>query len=181
MSVTRKVLGVPKHTETLLPLLYSVNDREIVKNEYMVERVFSRSQTDGEEHNATNTDIDPEMLQDMRYDFAEEINEVKAERLSEIKIQVESDKQRNEKQTKEYYTSIIENLRKFIRNWESDIEMLYDMDEKRVQQLEGARRLAQARIQQIEKEKDDRLTQIREASQIEINENIVSLNLIKII
>jgi hypothetical protein len=121
------------------------------------------------------------MLQDMRYDFAEEINEVKAERLSEIKIQVESDKQRNEKQTKEYYTSIIENLRKFIRNWESDIEMLYDMDEKRVQQLEGARRLAQARIQQIEKEKDDRLTQIREASQIEINENIVSLNLIKII
>ena len=181
MSVTRKVLGVPKHTETLLPLLYSVNEREIVKDEDMVDRVFSRSQTDGEEHNATNTDIDTEMLQDMRYDFAEEISEMKAKRLSEIKLQVESDRQRNEKQTNEYYVSIIDNLQRYIRGWESDIEMLFNVDEKRAQQLQGAIRLAQARIQQMEKEKEDRLTQIREASQIEIGESIVSLNLINII
>jgi len=181
MSVTRRVLGVPKHTETLLPLLYSVNERGIVRNEDMVDRVFSRSQTDGEEHNATNTDIDTEMLQDMRYDFAEEISEMKAKRLSEIKLQVESDRQRNEKQTNEYYASIIDNLRRYIRGWESDIEMLFNVDEKRAQQLQGAIRLAQARIQQMEKEKEDRLTQIREASQIEIGESIVSLNLINII
>lgn len=181
ISVTRKVLGVPKHTETLLPLLYSINDREIVKNEEMVDRVFSRSQTDGEEHNASNRDIDAEMLQDMRYDFAEEISELKSERLSEIKLQVESDRQRNEKQTNEYYASLIDNLRRYIRNWESDIEMLFNVDEKRVQQLQGAIRLAQARIQQMEKEKEDRLIQIREASQIEIGESIVSLNLINII
>ena len=181
MSVTRRVLGLPKHTETLLPLLYSVNEREIVKDEDMVNRVFSRSQTDGEEHNATNTNIDTEMLQDMRYDFAEEISEMKAKRLSEIKLQVESDRQRNEKQTNEYYASIIDNLRRYIRGWESDIEMLFNVDEKRAQQLQGAIRLAQARIQQMEKEKEDRLTQIREASQIEIGESIVSLNLINII
>lgn len=181
MSVTRRILGVPKHTETLLPLLYSVNEREIVKDEDMVDRVFSRSQTDGEEHNATNTDIDTEMLQDMRYDFAEEISDIKAKRLSEIKLQVESDRQRNEKQTNEYYASIIDNLRRYIRGWESDIEMLFNVDEKRAQQLQGAIRLAQARIQQMEKEKEDRLTQIREASQIEIGESIVSLNLINII
>lgn len=181
MSVTRKVLGVPKHTETLLPLLYNVNTREIVNSEDMIDRVFSRSQTDGEEHNATNSDINSEMLQDMRYDFAEEINNVKAERLSEIKLQVESDRQRNEKQTNEYYTSLIDNLRRYIRNWESDIEMNFNIDEKRVQQLQGAIRLAQSQIQQREKEKENRLTQIREASQIEIGESIVSLNLISII
>ncbi len=181
MSVTRKVLGVPKHTETLLPLLYSVNDRKIVKDEDMVNRVFSRSQTDGKEHNATNTDIDTEMLQDMRYDFVEEINEVKDKLLSEIKLQVESDRQRNEKQTNEYYASFIDNQRRYIRNWESDIEMLYNVDDKRVQQLQGVIRLAKTRILQMEKEKEDRLTQIREASQIEIVESIVSLNLINII
>ena len=76
---------------------------------------------------------------------------------------------------------MIDNLRRFVCGWESDIEMLFDVDEKRVQQLQGAIRLAQARIQQMEKEKEDRLTQIREASQIEIGENIVSLNLINII
>ena len=181
MSVTRKVLGFPKHTETLLPLLYSINDREIVKNEDMIDRVFSRSQTDGKEHNATNSDIDTEMLQDMRYDFAEEINEVKAKRLSEIKLQVESDRHRNEKQTKEYYASIIDNQQRFIRSWESDIEMYYNVDEKRVRQLQGVIRLAKDRIQRYEKEKEDRLLQIREASQIEISESVVSLNLINII
>ena len=121
------------------------------------------------------------MLQDMRYDFAEEINVQKSNRLAEIKLQVESDRQRNEKQTNEYYASMIGNLQRFISSWESDIEMLFNVDEKRVQQLQGAIRLAQARILQIEKEKEDRLTQIREASQIEIGESIVSLNLINII
>lgn len=181
MSITRKVLGVPKRTDSLLPLLYSVDEQRVITEETMIDRIFSRSQTEGMEHNASNRDIDPEMLQDMRYDFAEEIIGQKATRMAEIRLQVESDRQRNEKQTNEYYASMIDNLRRFVRGWESDIEMLFDVDEKRVQQLQGAIRLAQARIQQMEKEKEDRLTQIREASQIEIGENIVSLNLINII
>ena len=181
MSITRKVLGVPKRTDTLLPLLYSVDEQRVITEETMIDRIFSRSQTEGTEHNASNKDIEPEMLQDMRYDFAEEITEQKATRMAEIRLQVESDRQRNEKQTNEYYASMIDNLRRFVRGWESDIEMLFNVDEKRVQQLQGAIRLAQARIQQMEKEKEDRLTQIREASQIEIGENIVSLNLINII
>lgn len=181
MSITRKVLGVPKRTDSLLPLLYSVDKQCVITEETMIDRIFSRSQTEGMEHNASNRDIDPEMLQDMRYDFAEEITGQKATRMAEIRLQVESDRQRNEKQTNEYYASMIDNLRRFVRGWESDIEMLFDVDEKRVQQLQGAIRLAQARIQQMEKEKEDRLTQIREASQIEIGENIVSLNLINII
>lgn len=181
MSITRKVLGVPKRTDSLLPLLYSVDEQRVITEETMIDRIFSRSQTEGMEHNASNRDIDPEMLQDMRYDFAEEIAGQKATRMAEIRLQVESDRQRNEKQTNEYYASMIDNLRRFVRGWESDIEMLFDVDEKRVQQLQGAIRLAQARIQQMEKEKEDRLTQIREASQIEIGENIVSLNLINII
>lgn len=181
MSVTRKVLGVPKHTETLMPLLYSVNDNKVIHNEDIVDRVFSRSQTDGVEHNASNSDIDMEMIQDMRYDFAEEISDVKNKRMAEIKLQVESDRQRNEKQTNEYYATVIDNQRRFIRDWEAEIEWLYDSDEKRVRQLQGVIRLAQGRIQQLEKEREDRLTQIREASQIEIGESIVSLNLINII
>lgn len=181
LRVTRKVLGVPKHTETLLPLLYSTNTKEIVRDESMVNRVFSRSQIEGIEHNATNTDIDTEMIQGMRYDFAEEISDVKSKRISEIKLQVESDRHRNEKQTNEYYATVIENQYRFIRNWEMEIEWIYDSDDKRVRQLQGAIRLAQTRIQQLEKEKEDRLTQIREASQIETGESIVSLNLINII
>ena len=181
ISISRKVLGVMKHTETLLPLLYNVNKQEVIADEELVDHVFSRSQTEGKEHNASNEDIDNEMLQDMRYDFAETLSEEKSKRLSELKLQVESDRQRNVQQTNEYYASVMENQKRYIRDWENEIEWVFESDDKRVRQLQGAIRLAKARVLQYEKEKQDRLDQINEASHIDIKEEIISLNLINII
>lgn len=181
LSVKRYVLGVPKKTETLLPLLYDVNNRKIVNDDTIIEKVFSRSQTDGFEHNPNAKDINAEIINDMRCDFSVEIDIRKKKRLDEIRLQVESDRQRNEKQTIEYYDSIIANQRRYIRGWESDIEMYTNYDDKRVQQLHGVIKLAQDRIKRYENEKNERLTVIREASKIEIDEDVVSLNLINII
>lgn len=181
ISVKRMVLGVPKTTETLLPLLYDANRKCIINDEDIIDRVFSRSQTEGVEHNPKASDISEETVYDMRYDFAEELSIRKKEKMDEIRLQVESDIQRNEKQTIEYYDSIIENQYRFIRGWESDIEMYTYYDDKRVQQLRGVIKLAQDRIKRYEIEKEERLRTIREASIIDIFENVVSLNLINII
>ena len=181
MSVTRKLLGVPKHTETLFPILYSVNDRMIITDEELTDRVFSRSQTEGIEHNAKNSDVDLEMIQDMRYDLAEALSVEKSKRLGEIRLQVESDRQRNVQQTNEYYASVIDNQKRYIRDWQSYIECYTTDDNKRIKQLEGAIRLAQARVMQYEKDKDEKLAQINEASHLDISESIISLNLINII
>ena len=121
------------------------------------------------------------MLQDMRYDFAEALSQEKTKRMSELRLQIESDRHRNEQQTKEYYASVIENQKRFIRNWESEIEMVWESDDKRVRQLEGVIRLTQNRINQYRKEEQERLEQINEASQIEVTEDVISLNLINII
>lgn len=181
ISVSRKILGITKHTETLLPLLYHNQTNTVVKDEDIINHVFSRSQTEGLEHNANNDDVDSEMLQDMRYDFAEALSQEKTKRMSELRLQIESDRHRNEQQTKEYYASVIENQKRFIRNWESEIEMVWESDDKRVRQLEGVIRLTQNRINQYRKEEQERLEQINEASQIEVTEDVISLNLINII
>lgn len=180
ISVSRLVLGVPKTTETLLPLLYDVSNGCLIKDDDIIDRVFSRSQTEGIEHNPNVKDINEEIINDMRYDFAEEIDIRKKKRLDEIRLQVESDIQRNEKQTNEYYDSLIENQRRYIRDWESEIEMVY-YDDKRVQELRGVIKLAQDRIKRYENEKIDRITTLHEASKIDISESVVSLNLINII
>ena len=181
MSTTRMVLKTPKHTEVLVPLLYSVEKRAVLDDETLVNHVFSRSQTEGLERNLSNQDIDQDMIQDMRYDFADAIEEVKKKRLSELKLQVESDRMRNEKQTTEYFDSLINNQQKYIHKWEN--ELLYDIDveDKRVGQMHGIINIAQARIRQMEKEKEERIAQIQEASIIKINESVKSLNLIKIV
>lgn len=180
IEVTRKVQGVPKHSETLLPLLYNVKEKNIVHDEDLIDRIFSRSQVEGREHNAANADVESEMIQDMRYDFAEEIHDKTAEQLAEIKMQVDSDRQRNEKQTIEYYNTLINNQHEYIHAWESEMN-LNKFDEKRVKELQGVIRLAHSRIQQLEKDRDDRLALLQESSLIDINEKILSLSLIYII
>lgn len=181
IRINRKVMGIIKHYETLLPFLYSIQKQEVVNDEDIVNHVFSLSQTQGKEHNANNADINPEMLQDMRYDFAEVLSMEKKNRIVELNLQIESDRQRNEQQTKEYYASVIENQRRFIHNWTMEIDLLGESDERRTRSLSGIIRLAQNRIDQYRKEEQERLSQINEDSQIEINEEIISLNLITII
>ena len=182
ISVERKVHGVSKFTDTLLPVLYDINSRSVVDNEELVEHIFSRSQTEGKEYNAKNSCRDEEMIQDMQYDFAEALDTQKKQKLAELKLQVESDSQRNEKQTIEYYQTMISNQERFISGWEADIESNFDnLDETRIRQLHGAIRLARARIVALQNEKEERLNRIHEDSFIEINEDIVSLNLINII
>ena len=181
ISICRKILGVDKHTDTLLPLLYSIDTQSVIHNEDVVNHIFSRSQTNGREQNPSSKDLDSEMIQEMRYDFAEALHEEKSKRISELKLQIESDRQRHEQQLKEYYASVIKNQHRFIQNWQNEIEMLFNSDEKRVRQLQSVIKLAENRIEQYRKEEQERFERINEASQIEVSDKIISLNLVNVI
>ncbi len=181
ISICRKILGVDKHTHTLMPLLYCVKNQSVISDEELVNHIYSRSQTEGKEHNPNSKDLDPEMLQDMRYDFADALNEEKSKRLSELRLQIESERQRHEQRMKEYYASVIENQRRFISNWEDEIEMIFNSDEKRVRQLQNAINLAINRIERYKKEEDERMQRINESSHIEVSDKIISLNLVNVI
>ena len=181
ISVARKLLGVEKHIDTLLPLLYSVNKNEVISTQDVIDRIYSRSQTDGIEYNPRNKDIEVEMIRDMQSDFVEALSIDKKKRVSEIKLQVESDRQRNEQQTTDYFNSMIKKEQQSIRNWQSELSWLYTADKKRQNELQGAIRFAEIRIKQYEEEKENQLNRINEDSHINVNESIVSLNLITII
>ncbi len=181
ISICRKILGVDKHTDTLLPLLYCINTQSVIHNEDVVNHIFSKSQTDGREQNPSSKDLDSEMIQEMRYDFAEALHEEKSKRISELKLQIESERQRHEQQMREYYASVIKNQHRFIQNWQNEIEMLFNSDEKRIRQLQSVIKLAENRIEQYRKEEQERFERINEASQIEVNDKIISLNLVNVI
>ncbi|MDO4510199.1 MAG: SNF2-related protein [Bacteroidales bacterium] len=181
IRVSRKVLGVIKHTETLLPILYDIQKQEVVNDEELTSYVFAKSQTDGKEHNAKNEYINSNLIGNMRYDFALALNDEKEKRMSELRLQIESERHRNELQIKEYYASVIENRRRYIRSTNDEIEILWDSDEKRARELEGTIRFHEKAIAEYQKEEQLRLEQIQEDSYIEVNEEIISLNLITII
>ena len=181
MSMHRIVQGVEKRSETLLPLLYNVADRSLVNDKEVVDGLFSKSQVCGIEHNASNSDIDRDMIQDMRYDFAEYISNEIDKKVRELKNQAESERFRNEQQTIEYYNSRIENYNRNIDEWEQILEYTsYDNGKER-RRWEGAIRLAKANISQLEHDMEEHLNQINRDPQIGIESEIISINLINIL
>ncbi len=174
------VQGIEKTYETLIPLLFDVhNDRQETDQE-VVDHVYSCSQVAGIEHNPQNPDIDKEMLQDIRYDFAATLSERKKEKIAELKREADSERIHNENQTKEYYRSRIVNLEKSIEEWRDNIMWSFNDDKER-RRWENAIRLGNANINRLKKEEQERLDIIQTDPQISVDDEILSLNLIYVI
>lgn len=176
----RKIMGVKKHSEKLVPILFSVDNRSIVTNEELITHVFSISQTQGNEYNPKNEDINSEMLQDMRYDIVYAIDIERKKLMEELMLQVESDIQRNVQQTEEYYDSIIQQIERSISSMKYELEWS-GVDEKKANLIPINIRLMQGQIKKYETTRDKKINEIKEAANIEVNQEIISLNLIYIV
>ena len=180
LNTHRNVQGIKKETAEMMPIVYNILKQEIEINQDVIDRLYRRSQVEGCERNINNRDAELDIIDEMRYDFAEYIRIAKKQRLEDTLRQLESDRMRNEQQTKEYYQSRIENHKRNIEDWEFDIEY-YITDEKEKRGKQGAINLAKANMAQLEKERDSRLQIINEDPHLGIDEKLVSLSLITII
>lgn len=180
VNVHRMVQGIEKTYETLIPLLYDVHNDRQETDQDLVDHVYSCSQVAGIEHNPQNSDIDKEMLQDIRYDFAETLSERKKEKIAELKREADSERIHNENQTKEYYRSRIVNLEKSIEEWKDNIIWSFNDDKER-RRWENAIRLGNANINRLKKEEQERLDIIQTDPKISVDDEILSLNLIYVI
>lgn len=187
LSTQRMVQGVEKRTETLLPLLYDATNDCIVEDETVIDSIFSKSQNQGLEYNASINDISQEIIENMRYDFAEALGKVIAKKVAELKNQAESDRFRTEQQTEEYYKTRIANIQKSIDEQEQKLDDLqYDYfenpetREKKRRGIEGAIRLFNARINDLNRERETHLEMINRDPEISIKSEPISINLINI-
>lgn len=180
LKAQRMMQGVAKKSAELLPVVYNVKEKSLVTDQDIIDRLYRRSQVEGYEHNALNADTDEDIIEDMRGEFAVAISDERKKRTEEANKQIESDRQRNEQQTKEYYKSRIANHESNISTWESYLEAGC-LDDKEERRWTNAIRLANANIAQLERERDDQLSLINEDSRLSIEGKILSINLITII
>lgn len=175
----RLVQGVKKHTAELIPVLFSLQTGQLVEDSNVVNRIYGRSQIEGYERNATNKDIVCELVDDMSYDFTIYISELIKKRTEDEQREIESDRQRNEQQTKEYYASRKANYENTISEQTWKLEYLTDDKER----LATSRRiqLAKNQIAVLDRECKERLELINEDKQLSIDNKLISLNLVTII
>ncbi len=180
ITTHRIIHGVPKDNSILMPVIFNLQSGEIEKNQEIIDRLYSLSQTEGKEHNAANEDIQSDIVDNMNYDFTQYISDSIHNRLEEEQRQTESDRRRNEQQTQEYFKSRMEGFERTIKEEEWKLEWT-TFDEK--EQLSTKRRiqLAKTQIAMLERQKNERLAIINENKQLSMDDKILSLNLITII
>ncbi|MCF0186550.1 MAG: hypothetical protein HUJ98_08710, partial [Bacteroidaceae bacterium] len=152
----------------------------LIEDQDLVDRIYRRSQIEGAEHNASNADIIPELIENMKSDFTWAISEEKKRRIEESSRQMESYRLRNEKQTQEYYKSRMASWQTLIDERKMFLEFQFS-DEKSINGWQRDIRLFEANISALEKERDERLALINQDTKPTIEEKILSLNLITII
>ena len=179
-TTSRMVQGVLKHSETMLPFVFNITNREIEHNQTVIDRLFSVSQSQGYEYNPSADLYDTELIADMRYDFAAEVKAERTNRQEELRRQAESERIHSEAQTKEYYRSRMDIIKARIKEREDILEFVFN-DEKQRRSLENIIRLDKGQMERLKKELDDRLAIINEDPQINVNEQLMTLNLIRII
>ena len=182
LTTSRMVQGVKKTAGDLLPVVYNIANDELVEDQDIIDRIYRRSQIEGAERNASNSDVQAEIIENMKSDFTFAVSEEKKRRIEESSRQIESDRQRNIQQTLEYYKSRIENHKNNISNWEDELQWNFDyLDEKEIRSKQGAIRLAKANIGMLEKERDERIDLINQDTTPTIEDKILSINLVTII
>ena len=182
LTTSRMVQGVKKTAGDLLPVVYNIANDELVEDQDIIDRIYRRSQIEGAERNASNSDVQAEIIENIKSDFTFAVSEEKKRRIEESTRQIESDRQRNIQQTMEYYKSRIENHKNNISNWEDELQWYFDnLDDKEIRSKQGAIRLAKANISMLEKERDERIDLINQDTTPTIEDKILSINLVTII
>lgn len=182
LMTSRMVQGIKKTNAELYPVLYDAHAMGIVTNTDLVDHLFGLSQVAGREHNPDVEYLNAEVIQDMRYDLIDAIHCEIKKRVDEIKRAAESERQRNDLQTREYYRSLIESRETSIEEWEDRLRFSRDwMTPKEVRELEGAIRLGKANVETYRKQMEARLDIINADPGITIEEEILSLNLVCIV
>ena len=180
LKTSRLVQGVRKTSAELYPIIYDTQKSSVVQDQDLVDHLFGESQIAGIERNPGKDYQDSDLIQDMRYDFLDQIRIEKNNRLSEIQKISESERQSRDMQTREYYQSLIANREHFIEAWEWRLENISLSDKER-RNLESAIRINRANVETLKKAFEAHLEAINLDPEISIEEELLSLNLISII
>ncbi len=177
---SRAFHGVQKKSENLLPFVFDIENRQLVTDETIVNRLYSISQVSGKEYNPAESLFTNDLVNDMKLSFVEASTNERNARKGELVRQSESERLHNETQTKEYYSIRLDNLRKRIKDRE-DIVEFFSLDSPERQNLERLIKMDKGLLDSHIKELQEKLDIINADPNISVDCEPLSIALIKIL
>ena len=163
-------------TELMLPIIYDINNSNIIQNKQTSERILGVSQLDS---SAIFFPIkfDDDLVDDLRYILADEVEKEVSEIYKDKKIRLDSHKKMQIQRNNEFYKTKINNQKSIVDRSEDKLIYLEGKEKKNIERILPLQRKT------LEKLYIDRDTMFKKIDAAEIRSEIpklISLNLIRI-
>ncbi len=183
ISVSRTIFDRPIVTDSLYPILFDIDNAQIIENHELAEKFMGRAQVDG--HYAPleeNMKLDSDMIDDLRYDLKECIESYIIAHKRELQTRIDNSKKMRYQQTLQYYEFRIKNLKSDIKDHEYNREvaiMTNNVDNLRAE--DRILRLRRGQLKNMEERRESDLERINRDVQLKVTEEIKSLNLVQVV
>ncbi len=180
ISVKRVLFGKPIVTDSMYPILFDVSNEKIIDNHELAEAFMGRAQVDGRYAPFDEEmKLDKELIEDLRYDMKDAIDEYINNYRSELKIRFENSKKMRTQQTIQYYDLRVKSLEATLRDAENNKEYaIFTNDDNALRKAENLIRLRKANIRDLKEKRENDLEKINRDIELKVVEEIMSLNLV---
>lgn len=176
VSTKRKVMGKEVSSDTLVPILYNVDEDKTITDELINMKIFGDIQDNAifMKDEEKPQSISPDACANMESDFTAFISDFVKKRKTEIAIKDDSQRELRLRQLKEYYAARIKKEEENIREEESKIVWL--SDEKEVARAKNRLQLANNRLKMLRDSKNAAFEKVNSTRPPIITYTLVSLS-----
>lgn len=180
----QRVLNKEITSETLVPVLYNIEDDVIIDDEELNMNVFGKIQQKA--LNMATEDgqlIIPEQVYvNMECEFTQYISDYVEEMKNEIAIKEDSQKEMSIRQYKQHYDLRIEKERENVGIAEKNLEIIQEINsDEEVAKAKNLLQLARNRLNLLEKQREEAIERVNSIQAPELLPCLVSLNRLKIV
>lgn len=177
LTFGKKNAFAEKKTSELYPIIFEYSHGEIQECSADVSGwIYRNSQSNGFECNAPN--METSLIDELQLEFAEKIEEVVDEKKKERELLEDSNRQRNFEQLNIYYDSRIKREEERLKNCEYNELCAISEDERNNAKREKP--LIKYNLEKMQKEKDEKLSLLKEKKEFVVEPNLLSLSCITI-
>ena len=180
IDTTREIQRQRKTTAQLLPVVYNLKEDKLEERKDRIEQLSMLMQEEGVEHAMSNNDFTEEQVLNMRADFAEYVGNELSRQKDEISRQLESDNQRNKKQTVDYWKSRIRLSQKYLQEEKHRLENAPSTGED-INLIGGRIKNREGEIQAYQRALEEQLQKINASKAPCFNDKLLSVSLITIV
>ncbi len=183
VSVSRTIFDKPITTDSLYPVLYDIDNHQIIEDHDLAEKFMGRAQVDGQYAPLEdNGKLASDEIDDLRYDLKDSIDAYVSELRRDMQNRIDNSKKLRYQQTIQFYDSREKNYERNISHQEFLKEMAIEQeDDAALRNAEGALRLMRANLRDLQQRREADLERINRDVQLKVTDEIKSLNLVHVV